>query len=98
MGNYFTYISANPNRTVLYVGMTNDLYTRFVQHYENRGLKSSFAGKYYCYNLIYFERFDRAIDAIDREKEIKKWRREKKENLIGSTNPKWQFFDIKSLA
>jgi putative endonuclease len=93
--NYFVYITTNPTRTVLYVGVTNDLSVRIQQHYENRGNKESFAGRYYCYNLIYYERFQYINDAIAREKEIKKWRREKKEVLINSMNPKWEFLDIR---
>ncbi len=95
--NYFTYISTNPKRTVLYVGMTNDLYTRMIQHYSERGKFSTFAGRFYCHKLIYFERYDTPMEAIDREKEIKKWRRSKKEDLINSINPRWEFYDIKDL-
>lgn len=96
MGNYFTYITTNPKRTTLYVGITNDLYTRMVQHYQARGKWKSFAGRFYCYNLVYFERHDNPMDAISREKEIKRWRRSKKESLITSQNPNWDFYDIKA--
>ena len=85
--NYFVYITTNPNKTVLYTGVTNDLFVRMVQHYLSRGSDKSFAGRYYCYNLIFFERFDYIEHAIEREKEIKKWRREKKESLIRNFNP-----------
>jgi putative endonuclease len=91
--NYFVYIITNPKRTTLYVGVTNDLHTRIQQHYENRGNHKSFAGRYYCYFLIYYERFSNINHAIEREKQIKKWRREKKEKLINSLNPKWEFID-----
>ena len=91
--NYFVYITTNPKRTVLYIGMTNDLYARMQQHFENAGDKKSFAGRYFCYNLIYWERFGHIDHAIDREKEIKKWNRKKKEKLINSTNPKWRFLN-----
>lgn len=67
--NYFVYIVTNPTKTVLYTGVTNDLTTRLQQHYENRGNKSSFAGKYFCYNLLYWERFQYIDHAIEREKE-----------------------------
>lgn len=86
-GNYFVYITTNPAKNVLYIGMTNDLYTRMVQHQENKGNPKTFAGKYYCYNLVYFERHDTAIAAIEREKEIKGWSRAKKLRLIKTTNP-----------
>lgn len=90
---YFVYITTNPNRTVLYIGVTNDLQTRLRQHFENSGNPKSFAGKYYCYNLIYWERFNHIDHAIEREKELKRWRREKKEKLITSFNPKWMFLN-----
>jgi putative endonuclease len=91
--NYYIYITTNLNKTVLYIGVTNDLSIRMNQHYENRGSNESFAGKYYCYNLIYWERFQYIQHAIEREKEIKKWNRQKKEALINSLNPKWDFLN-----
>ena len=91
MGNYFIYIVTNPAKEVLYIGMTNDLYTRMVQHYDNRGNPKTFAGKYFCYNLIYFERHGSPSAAIEREKEIKKWSRAKKLKLIQSANPTLKF-------
>lgn len=91
--NYFVYITTNPGKTVLYVGVTHDLVSRLHQHYESRGKTDTFAGKYYCYNLLYWERYQYIQHAIDREKEIKKWRREKKEALIHSMNPAWKFLN-----
>ena len=55
--------------------------------------KKTFAGKYNCYNLIYYEHFDYIQDAIDREKEIKGWTRKKKKALISSLNPDWRFLN-----
>lgn len=91
--NYFTYITTNPRKTVLYTGVTNDLPTRLLQHYENRGNKESFAGRYYCYKLIYYERHSDINHAIEREKEIKGWTRNKKMELIKSLNPHWNFLN-----
>jgi putative endonuclease len=71
---YSVYITTNAERTVLYTGVTNDLATRLVEHYLNKGTSKSFAGKYFCYHLIYFERYENINDAIAREKEIKRWR------------------------
>ncbi|MDB4903260.1 MAG: nuclease family protein [Mucilaginibacter sp.] len=82
-----------PNKSVLYIGVTNDLTRRLCEHKENKGNKSTFAGKYYCYNLIYYEHFTHIDHAIEREKEIKKWRREKKESLIATLNPEWRFLN-----
>jgi len=84
------YITTNPHKTVLYTGVTNDLKTRMRQHYENRGKPSTFAGKYYCYLLIYYERYTDVNMAIEREKEIKDLSRAKKEALIAYDNPKWK--------
>ncbi len=91
--NYFVYITTNPNKTVLYVGITNDLERRIAEHKANRGKPDSFAGKYYCYNLVFWQRFDYVNDAIDAEKEIKDWTRAKKEELIREFNPAWKFLN-----
>lgn len=92
--NYFVYITTNPSKTVLYTGVTNNLMVRLKQHYSNRGKKETFAGKYYCYKLIYYERFSDIHQAIAREKEIKDLSRAKKEELIFSINPGWKFYEI----
>jgi len=91
--NYFVYITTNPRKTTLYVGVTNNLEERIQQHYENRNNLKTFTGKYKCYYLVYYERYDWIDHAIDREKEIKKWRREKKEKLINEFNPEWKFLN-----
>ncbi len=90
---YFVYITTNPDRTTLYVGMTNNLKARLIQHYENRGKPETFAGRYYCYNLVYYESTQYVLSAIAREKQIKKWRRSKKDALINSFNPEWRFLN-----
>ncbi len=92
--NYFTYITTNPRKTVLYVGVTNDLEVRLAQHSENRGKPETFAGKYYCYKLVYYEWHLKIIQAIDREKEIKLMSREDKEKLIKTQNPAMLFFKV----
>lgn len=92
--NYFTYITTNKNKTVLYTGVTNDLKYRMWQHEEDsKSGKKSFAGKYNCYHLIYFERFQYIQHVIEREKEIKGWIRKKKEKLINNLNPEWKFLN-----
>ena len=90
---YYVYIVTNPERTVLYTGVTNNLWQRLTEHWMNRGNSKTFAGKYYCYNLIYFEDFQYIYNAIAREKEIKGWRREKKLQLIETRNPDWGFLN-----
>ncbi|MGY4538796.1 putative endonuclease [Mucilaginibacter sp. UYNi724] len=91
--NYYVYITTNYDRTVLYVGVTNDLLRRLYEHGENRGLRKTFTGKYFCHYLIHYEHFSNIEHAIEREKEIKKWRREKKETLINTTNPERRFLN-----
>ncbi len=89
--NYFVYLLTNKNKTVLYVGVTNDLVVRLHQHIT--GLTKGFTYKYNCHYLVCYERYDHINDAIAREKEIKGWRREKKEKLITSFNPEWRFLN-----
>lgn len=91
--NYFIYITTNPDKTVLYTGVTNDLKRRLFEHQENKGKSNTFAGRYYCYNLVYFEQFQFVEHAIDREKQIKKWSRKKKDFLIEKENPNWHFLN-----
>jgi putative endonuclease len=97
--NYFVYITTNPDKTVLYTGVTNDLKRRLFEHQENKRKSDTFAGKFYCYKLTYFEHFSNIEQAIDREKQIKNWTRKKKENIIAIKNPNWNFLndDIFSL-
>ncbi len=93
--SYFVYILTNKNKTALYTGVTNDLYRRLSEHFENAKpfRHSSFAGKYNAYHLLYYERYDWVENAIAREKEIKGWRRSKKEALINTLNPEWIFLN-----
>jgi len=93
--NYFVYITTNKNKTVLYTGVTNNLYRRLSEHKENAKpfRHASFAGQYNAYFLLYYERFEYIAHAIAREKEIKGWRRSKKEALINIENPGWKFLN-----
>jgi putative endonuclease len=93
MAAYYIYIVTNPERKVLYTGITNNLIRRLIEHYWQKGKQETFAGKYHCYNLIYYEIFLNPTDAINREKEIKGWRREKKLALIKTINPNWSFLN-----
>ena len=87
MKQYFVYIMTS-NSGTLYTGMTNNLQRRVYQH-KNK-LIEGFTSKYNVNRLVYFEMFGDVRDAIAREKQIKKWRRSKKLELIESMNPKWQ--------
>ena len=99
--NYFVYIVTNESKSVLYVGVTNDLKRRLYEHeQDSKTGKSHFTGKYNLYYLIYWEKFEYIEQAIDREKELKGWKRIKKNKLISDFNPDWNFLndDISSLS
>jgi len=91
--NFYTYILTNSNKKVLYVGVTNNLERRLFEHYFGSGQKESFANKYKCYYLVWYERYPYINDAIRREKEIKGWLRNKKIKLIEESNPGWNFLN-----
>ena len=82
---YWVYIMSNKTRSVLYIGVTNDLYRRFLEH--KNGVVEGFTKKYKCCYLVYYEDYKSIEDAILREKELKGWVRKKKENLIATINP-----------
>lgn len=84
---YWVYIIASLRGT-LYIGMTNNIERRVWEH--KSGLFEGFACKYHCDRLVYFESFDDVRNAIDREKQLKGWRRSKKIWLIESHNRRWQ--------
>lgn len=84
--NFYVYIMASLSGTI-YIGVTNNLLRRAKEHKEGR--TKGFTKKYFCSKLIYYEYFENIFDAVNREKEIKKWRREKKQNLIKRLNPHW---------
>jgi putative endonuclease len=91
---YIVYIITNKNKTVLYIGVTSDIQRRLSQHYfDSENAKRSFAGKYNCYYLLYYEVFEDVNAAILREKELKGWGREKKRILITNFNPDWEFLN-----
>lgn len=90
---YFVYITTNKTKTTLYVGVTNNLEQRITEHYLNQGKQISFAGRYNCHHLVYFERFQYVEDAIAFEKKIKGWKRDKKDALIQEKNPDWIFLN-----
>ncbi|WP_299362467.1 GIY-YIG nuclease family protein [Winogradskyella sp.] len=89
--NHFVYITTNQYRTTLYIGVTNNIQRRLDQHrFDSETSKLSFAEKHNCIYLVYYEGFENPKEAIKREKELKKWRREKKNKLITEFNPKWE--------
>lgn len=86
--DYFVYILASRRNGALYIGMTSDLSGRVWEHKNN--VVSSHTEKYNIHNLVYFETFGDVRDAIDRERKLKKWRREWKIALIEKDNSDWR--------
>ena len=84
----YVYMMTNKYKTTLYIGVTSDLRSRVLQHRQHY-YPESFTAKYNLNYCIYYERFSTILEAIKREKELKKWRREKKNDLIKLTNPAW---------
>ncbi len=81
------YIIANFNRMVLYIGVTSNLIQRVYQHKE--AMIEGFSKRYCCKYLLYYEQYERMEEAIYREKQMKSYRREKKDELINGMNPDW---------
>ncbi len=84
---YYVYIIASKSR-VLYVGVTGFLMARVLRHKAGEG--GAFTRKYRVHRLVYYRSFRKVGDAIAKETEIKKWRREKKVALIRTENPTWE--------
>ena len=84
---YCVYILTNRYNTVLYIGVTNDLVRRLYEHKHN--LVPGFTSKYRVHKLVYFETTNDVRAAIEREKQLKGWTRNKKNALIAKANPNW---------
>ena len=85
---YYVYILTNKHHTVLYTGVTNDLIRRVYEH-KNHLDKGSFTAKYKVTKLVYFEETSDVRTALEREKQIKSWSRDRKTDLVFETNPYW---------
>lgn len=81
---------SNKNRTTFYIGVTNNIIRRTAEHREG---KSGFTSEYNLFDLVYYERIIGFRNAIDREKQLKRWYRQWKINLIKEMNP-----DMKDLS
>lgn len=86
MKQYYVYIMTNISKT-LYIGVTSNLYRRVFEHKHK--LAKGFTKKYNINKLVYYETTNDVYAAITREKQLKKWSREKKIKLIESMNPEW---------
>ena len=85
---YYVYLLANKNDKVMYVGVTNNLERRVYEHKAK--MIPGFTEKYNVNKLVYFEETNDVSAAIAKEKEIKKWRREKKNDLVVTVNSDWK--------
>ena len=86
--SYYVYILAGKRNGTLYIGITSDLKKRVFQHKNN--LSEGFTKKYRVHSLVYYEHTGDVISAIEREKQLKKWRRDWKLDLIEKENPDWK--------
>ena len=84
---YYVYILTNKTDTVMYIGVTNDLRRRLCEH-KNEQIEG-FTKKYHVHKLVYFEEYSEVNDAIAREKQLKRWVRSKKNELVETKNPNW---------
>jgi putative endonuclease len=84
---FFVYILANRKHGTLYIGVTSDLIKRTYQH-KSTAVRG-FTKRYNIHTLVYFEIFEDPTSAITREKQLKKWKREWKTQLIENKNPEW---------
>ena len=84
---YYVYLLASRKHGTLYVGVTNDLIRRVYEH-KNK-ITRGFTTRYGVDRLVWYECYDDPINAIAREKELKKWRRDWKIRLIEENNPDW---------
>ena len=84
----YIYMMTNVKNNVLYIGVTSNLKRRITEHKE--GSASLFTRKYRCHKLVYFECYSDIEQAIAREKQLKRYNREWKDQLVNSVNPKWK--------
>ena len=85
---YYVYIMASNSRNAIYIGVTNNIKRRTEEH--KNGEAKGFSKEYNTHNLVYYEEFLQIDKAITREKQIKKWNRDWKIELIESKNPDWK--------
>ena len=88
MQQYSVYILTNKTDRVMYVGVTNDLLRRVYEHKND--CPDGFTKRYHVHKLVYYETTSDVMSALEREKELKGWRREKKNALVETMNPEWK--------
>lgn len=97
---YAVYFLMNKNKTVIYIGYTNDLERRLIEHYQGAQTPGSkaFTARYNCYYCVAYESWEPARAAIAREYQLKGWRKEKKLNRIIELNPDMHFLNDEILG
>ena len=85
---YWVYIMTSSSLSTMYIGVTNDLGRRVAEH--RAGLGSEFAKKYRVTRLVYAEEYEQIDEAIAREKQLKGWKRIRKNELVRAANPEWK--------
>ncbi len=85
----WVYMITNKGNSTLYTGVTTDISNR-IENHKNKDSEKSFSSRYSCNKLVYAEVFDDLYSARTRETQIKNWKREWKNELIGNKNPGWQ--------
>jgi len=88
MPSSYVYILSNHRRRVLYIGVTSDLVKRVYEHKTK--IIEGFTTRYHLDSLVYYEVYDDILNAIEREKLLKRWRRQWKDELIEAINPEWE--------
>ena len=86
--NYYVYILASKPNGTLYIGVTDNLARRMEQH--RSGILEGFTKRYAVHCLVYYEQTNDVLSAISREKQLKRWHRDWKINLITEKNPSWE--------
>ena len=86
---YYVYILANNTNVAVYIGVTNDLVRRVYEH-KHKLDPESFTSQYGVHKLVYFEQTQDVQSALEREKQLKGWRRSKKNALVVTMNPEWK--------
>ena len=87
--SYYVYILASVSNVTVYIGVTNDLIRRVYEH-KTHADPDSFTSQYKVHKLVYFEQTSDIRSALEREKQLKGWRRSKKNWLIETMNPEWK--------
>ncbi len=84
----YIYFLTNTYNNVLYIGVTNNLRRRVAEHKAK--INKGFTYKYNCEKLVYYEKYDNIVEAIGREKQLKNWKRDWKNELVIAFNPTWE--------